>query len=71
MTGYNFAGEKMEEFEKWLRIVCFQKPTPEAYDLAKDAWIESSKQIKDKIIKNDTKYYNGYICIEEDEFKKL
>ena len=26
------------EFEHWLRTVCFQKPTPEAYDLAKDAW---------------------------------
>lgn len=25
-------------FEKWLRTVCFQKPTPEAYDLAKSAW---------------------------------
>lgn len=25
-------------FEPWLRQVCFQKPTPEAYDLAKDAW---------------------------------
>lgn len=30
----------MEEFEKWLRTVCFQKPTPEAYDLAKGAWME-------------------------------
>ena len=28
----------MEDFEKWLTEVCFQKPTPEAYDLAKDAW---------------------------------
>lgn len=26
------------EFEAWLRTVCFQKPTPEAYDLAKEAW---------------------------------
>ena len=25
-------------FEEWLRTVCFQKPTPEAYDLAKSAW---------------------------------
>lgn len=25
-------------FEPWLREVCFQKPTPEAYDLAKCAW---------------------------------
>ena len=28
----------MDEFKKWLNSVCFQKPTPEAYDLAKDAW---------------------------------
>ncbi len=27
-----------ERFEVWLRTVCLQKPTPEAYDLAKDAW---------------------------------
>lgn len=26
------------EFEEWLRTVCFQKPTPEAYDLAKCAY---------------------------------
>lgn len=28
----------LEAFEKWLRTVCFQKPTPEAYELAKCAW---------------------------------
>ena len=28
----------MDEFKKWLTSVCFQKPTPEALDLAKDAW---------------------------------
>ena len=27
-----------EAFEVWLRTVCFQKPTPEAHDLARDAW---------------------------------
>ncbi len=32
------------QFEEWLRTVCFQKPTPDAYDLAKCAWIESRKQ---------------------------
>lgn len=32
-----------DEFERWLRCVCFQKPTPEAYDLAKDAWKEASR----------------------------
>lgn len=26
------------EFEKWLPTVCFQRPTPEAYDLAWQAW---------------------------------
>jgi hypothetical protein len=26
------------DFEAWLRTTCFQKPTPEAYDLAKEAW---------------------------------
>lgn len=25
-------------FEQWLRSVCFQKPTPEAKDLAQCAW---------------------------------
>jgi len=29
------------DFEKWLRKVCFQKPTQEAYDLAKSAWKEA------------------------------
>ena len=48
----------IKKFEKWLRTVCFQKPTPEAYDLAKDAWIEATKQIKDWMIKNDSKYYD-------------
>lgn len=26
------------DFELWLRAECFQKPTPEAYELAKSAW---------------------------------
>ena len=30
--------DRLMEFEAWLRTVCFQKPTPEAYDLAKSAW---------------------------------
>jgi len=30
--------EKREQFEMWLRTVCFQKPTPEAHDLAWEAW---------------------------------
>lgn len=28
------AGVSERDFEQWLRTVCFQKPTPEAYDLA-------------------------------------
>ncbi len=27
-----------EDFDKWLREECFQKPTDEAYELAKCAW---------------------------------
>ncbi len=36
-------------FEEWLRSVCFQKPTTEAYDLAKSAWLEAAKR-------NNTEY---------------
>lgn len=32
------------DFESWLRTVCFQKPTPEAYDLAKSAWLASKEK---------------------------
>ncbi len=30
--------KQKEQFEAWLRTVCFQKPTREGYDLAKKAW---------------------------------
>lgn len=30
--------EHSPEFEKLLRTVCFQKPTPQAYSLAQDVW---------------------------------
>ena len=33
-----------ESFEKWLRTVCFQKPTPEAYDLAKCAYLAGREE---------------------------
>jgi hypothetical protein len=33
----------LDAFEQWLRTVCFQKPTAEAYDLAKCAWQEGAK----------------------------
>ena len=44
-------GEKMnnpdkEAFEKWLRTVCFQKPTPEAYDLAWQAWRSAQPRLR-------------------------
>ena len=32
------SADKNMKFETWLRTVCFQNPTPEAYDLAKCAW---------------------------------
>jgi len=39
----------MDEFKKWLNSVCFQKPTPEAYDLAKDAWKAALKSNKEPV----------------------
>lgn len=33
------------DFDEWLKTVCFQRPTPEAWDLAKCAWDEQSKRI--------------------------
>lgn len=33
----------LDGFEEWLRSVCFQKPSPGAYDLARDAWLEAAK----------------------------
>jgi len=35
-----------DDFENWLRSVCFQEPTKEAYDLAKSAWSKCDKQIE-------------------------
>ena len=44
-------GKFMEkDFESWLRSICFQKPTKEAYDLAKAAWIEAKKLYTEKKI---------------------
>ena len=37
-----------KEFEEWLRSVCFQKPTPEAYDLDKDAYKLAKQHWLDK-----------------------
>ena len=41
----------MDEFTAWLNSVCFQKPTPEAYDLAKDAWKAALKSNKEPVAK--------------------
>lgn len=35
----------LQAFEAWLRKTCFQAPTPEAYDLAKCAWLESTAHL--------------------------
>lgn len=42
------AREVATEVEMWLRTVCFQKPTPEAYDLAKCAWEAACKVMADR-----------------------
>jgi len=34
----------MNDFETWLRQVCFKPPTKEAYDLAKAAWQASAAE---------------------------
>ena len=49
-------------FEEWLRSVCFQKPTPEAYDLAKCAWVESAKR-------NSAKYECPICCSDDIEVR--
>jgi hypothetical protein len=38
------------DFERWLRKECFQKPTPEAYDLAKCAWKDAQYLARDHIL---------------------
>ena len=38
------------DFERWLRKECLQKPTTEAYDLAKCAWKEAQYLARDHIL---------------------
>lgn len=38
--------EQREQFEEWLRTVCFQQPTPEAYDLAWQAWKAAQQSVQ-------------------------
>ena len=35
-----------KDFEEWLRLHCFQEPTPEAYDLAYAAWLKRADLAK-------------------------
>jgi len=42
----------MHDFEEWLKEVCFQKPTVEAYDLAKSAWLKVKKDEELTILKD-------------------
>jgi hypothetical protein len=37
----------VKEFDVWLKSVCFQKPTTEAYDLAKSAWLKQAATIEE------------------------
>lgn len=56
----------MEEFEKWLRTACFQKPTPEAYDLAKCAWAESrnmEREVCKKICEDEAERLKS-LCLD-------
>ncbi len=40
-----FRTAQRMKYDRWLPTVCFQEPTPEAYDLAWEAW-EASIGIK-------------------------
>ena len=37
--------KKKLTFDEWLKTVFFQAPTPEAYDLAKDAWKAAQENV--------------------------
>ena len=36
----NMEDALRQDFERWLRSICFQAPTKEAEDLAWSAWLE-------------------------------
>ncbi|MCK5602050.1 hypothetical protein KAR91_09280 [Candidatus Pacearchaeota archaeon] len=40
----------VDSFEGWLRTACFQSPTVQAYDLAKEAWKESKRHPHPSVI---------------------
>lgn len=50
----NTKDTSMAEFEAWLRTVCFQSPTPEAYDLAQNAWQAARAGSIDSQLDNNT-----------------
>jgi hypothetical protein len=63
------------DFEKWLRTVCFQRPTPEAYDLARDAWqaaraapITALTDEQIVQIAADWTKYDGFFDFERNDF---
>lgn len=47
-------------FNEWLKTVCFQKPTKEAYDLAKSAWNEALSAASAQCEEIKGKYDMGY-----------
>lgn len=56
-----------EAFERWLRSVCFQKPTPEAYDLAKCAWDHMDAKLKAAEAERDAAVFmlaEWCVCVE-------
>jgi hypothetical protein len=52
-------------FEIWLRTVCFQAPTKEAYDLAKCAWEEATKAEREACAKTCEGIGKEIVCPEE------
>lgn len=44
IIGENPPKVDLGRFETWLKSTCFQSPTKEAYELAKEAWLEAHNQ---------------------------
>ena len=57
----------MDEFTAWLNSVCFQKPTPEALDLAKDAWKAALKSKRDGGCSDGVMLYGQATIVEIDQ----
>ena len=57
-------------FEKWLRTVCFQKPTKEAYELAECAWRAAMKvqvELCAKAVSDCELVAPNVMCVRQDE----